>query len=92
MRGFAKRSRPSGGGVGCSTIAVRLLGLDMKLRQYGLGKRFADFVAARSGIIGLNAVWREPAALPGTDELESPDRWLARVSARLNKGGGGRGI
>lgn len=61
-------------------IAVRLLGLDMKLRQYGLGKRFADFVAARSGIIGLNAVWREPAALPDRDELESPDRWLARVS------------
>jgi coenzyme F420 biosynthesis associated uncharacterized protein len=61
-------------------IIVRLLGLDMKLRQYGLGKRFADFVAARSGITGLNAVWREPATVPHTDELESPDRWLARVS------------
>jgi coenzyme F420 biosynthesis associated uncharacterized protein len=66
-------------------IAVRLLGLDMKLRQYGLGKRFADFVAARSGITGLNAVWREPAALPRMDELESPDRWLARVGRGSNQ-------
>jgi coenzyme F420 biosynthesis associated uncharacterized protein len=61
-------------------IVIRLLGLDMKLRQYGLGKRFADFVAARSGITELNDVWREPGALPDPNELESPDRWMARVS------------
>ena len=68
-------------------IAIRLLGLDMKLRQYGLGKRFADFVAARSGVTGLNAVWREPGALPGPDELESPERW---TRARDAERAGGR--
>jgi coenzyme F420 biosynthesis associated uncharacterized protein len=61
-------------------IVARLLGLDMKMRQYRLGKRFADGVAERAGIAGLNEVWRAPDALPDTDELEHPERWLGRVS------------
>jgi len=62
------------------TLIARLLGLDVKLRQYELGKRFADAVAERSGIEGLNEVWRAPDSLPDTAELEDPDRWLARVA------------
>jgi coenzyme F420 biosynthesis associated uncharacterized protein len=60
-------------------IVATLLGLDMKLRQYRLGKRFADAVVGRAGIEGLNAVWRAPDALPDGEELEDPGRWLARV-------------
>jgi coenzyme F420 biosynthesis associated uncharacterized protein len=60
-------------------IVATLLGLDMKLRQYRLGKRFADSVALRAGIEGLNGVWRAPDALPDGEELEHPERWLARV-------------
>jgi coenzyme F420 biosynthesis associated uncharacterized protein len=60
-------------------IVATLLGLDMKLRQYRLGKRFADSVALRAGIVGLNGVWRAPDALPDGEELEHPERWLARV-------------
>lgn len=62
-------------------IAARLLGLDMKLRQYRLGKRFADSVAERSGIAGLNEVWRAPDALPVPEELDRPERWMARAGA-----------
>lgn len=62
------------------TLIARLLGLDVKLRQYELGKRFADAVAERSGIEGLNEVWRAPDSLPDTAELEDPERWLARVA------------
>jgi coenzyme F420 biosynthesis associated uncharacterized protein len=61
-------------------IVIRLLGLDMKLRQYRLGKRFADSVAERSGIEGLNQVWRDPGSLPEPEELREPDRWMARVA------------
>jgi coenzyme F420 biosynthesis associated uncharacterized protein len=60
-------------------IVERLLGFDLKLRQYELGKRFSDAVAAAAGIEGLNRVWESPEALPTTAELESPEAWLERV-------------
>jgi coenzyme F420 biosynthesis associated uncharacterized protein len=60
-------------------IIERLLGFDVKLRQYELGKRFSDAVAAAAGIEGLNRVWESPEALPTTAELEAPEAWLERV-------------
>ena len=59
-------------------VLERLLGLDMKLRQYELGRGFCDGVAREVGVEGLNRVWAEPAALPSLMELESPATWLAR--------------
>jgi coenzyme F420 biosynthesis associated uncharacterized protein len=60
-------------------IVAWLLGLDVKLRQYRVGKRFADAVAERDGIAGLNEVWRGPEGLPDAAELEDPERWMQRV-------------
>ena len=60
-------------------IIERLLGFDVKLRQYELGKRFSDAVAASAGIEGLNRVWESPEALPTAHELEAPEKWLERV-------------
>jgi coenzyme F420 biosynthesis associated uncharacterized protein len=60
-------------------ILERLLGLDFKLRQYELGKRFCDAVAEAAGIEGLNRVWESPEALPTEAELEAPATWLERV-------------
>jgi coenzyme F420 biosynthesis associated uncharacterized protein len=60
-------------------IIERLLGLDIKLRQYELGKSFCDAVAAAAGVDGLNRVWASPDALPTADELQAPDAWLERV-------------
>ena len=60
-------------------IIERLLGFDVKLRQYELGKRFSDAVAASAGIEGLNRVWESPEALPTADELEAPEKWLERL-------------
>ena len=57
----------------------RLLGFDVKLRQYEQGKRWADEVAAAAGIEGLNRVWSSPAALPSADELQHPGQWLKRT-------------
>ena len=57
----------------------RLLGFDLKLRQYELGKRFCDGVVERQGMTGLNRVWSAPRSLPTLTELDHPDEWLARL-------------
>ena len=57
----------------------RLLGLDLKLRQYEVGRRFCDAVADDAGVDGLNRAWAAPAALPTLSELEHPELWLARM-------------
>ena len=60
-------------------IIERLLGFDVKLRQYEQGKRWADAVAAEVGIEGLNRVWSSPEALPSSDELQHPGQWVKRT-------------
>jgi coenzyme F420 biosynthesis associated uncharacterized protein len=59
----------------------RLLGLDLKLRQYELGRAFCDAVVAEGGLELLNRAWEGPEALPVLAELESPRTWIARVPA-----------
>jgi coenzyme F420 biosynthesis associated uncharacterized protein len=60
-------------------ILQRLLGLDIKMRQYEQGKRFCDEVVALVGREGLDRVWSRPEALPTPAELEAPATWVARV-------------
>jgi putative hydrolase len=60
-------------------VLERLLGLEMKMRQYETGKRFCDAVVEREGIAGLNRAWASPEALPTWAEMEAPETWLARV-------------
>ncbi len=62
-------------------VVERLLGLDLKLAQYRVGKAFCDRVVERGGMEALNAVWQGPEALPDQRELADPDAWLARVAA-----------
>ncbi len=63
------------------TILMRALGLDLKLRQYELGKSFCDAVAERDGTDALNRIWESSWSLPERSELEDPQRWLDRTSA-----------
>lgn len=60
-------------------LLQRLLGLEMKLRQYEQGKRFCDAVVRRGGVAALNRVWTAPEMLPSSAELDDPERWLART-------------
>ena len=60
-------------------IIERLLGFDVKLRQYELGKKFADAVVALGGMEALNRVWASPEALPSSGELQHPESWLKRT-------------
>jgi uncharacterized protein (DUF2342 family) len=68
--------RASRGGLG--EVIARLLGLELKLRQYTLGKAFCDTVAEEGGIDALNEVWRGPESVPTLPELERPTAWLSR--------------
>ena len=59
-------------------IIERLLGFDVKLRQYELGKKFADAVVELGGIEALNRVWSSPEALPVNGRTAAPKE-LART-------------
>jgi len=57
----------------------RLLGLELKRRQYEEGVNFCRYVAAMRDIDSLNKVWDNPDSLPTTAELAEPDGWIKRV-------------
>jgi coenzyme F420 biosynthesis associated uncharacterized protein len=64
---------------GLSRLMARLLGLDMKLRQYEQGKYFCDTVVQERGVAALHHVFSGPEALPTLAELTDPHAWLART-------------
>jgi coenzyme F420 biosynthesis associated uncharacterized protein len=66
---------------GLADVIARLLGMELKLRQYKQGKAFCDEVAEGTGVDGLNVVWRSPEALPTLEELEHPSDWMRRAAA-----------
>jgi coenzyme F420 biosynthesis associated uncharacterized protein len=76
LRAGIDERREGRGGLG--EAVGRMLGMEMKLRQYRLGKAFCDAVESKTGIEGLNALWESPEALPAAAELESPGDWIAR--------------
>jgi putative hydrolase len=61
------------------TAVFRITGLDMKLEQYRLGEEFADAVARRQGMEGLNRVWESPENLPTLAEVRDPGLWMERM-------------
>src|SRR4051812_2070169 len=65
---------------GLLRIFEKLIGMEMKLRQYEQGKRFCDAVATAGGITALNRVWDGPEQMPTPAELDDPDAWLARTA------------
>ncbi len=60
-------------------VLERLLGLELKMRQYEVGRRFCDAVIDAGGPETLAIAWRSPEELPSTEELAEPALWLARV-------------
>jgi len=63
-------------------VLERLLGLELKLRQYEEGRRFCDAVVLAGGAQGprlLSRAWRSAEDLPTAAELQAPKAWLARV-------------
>jgi coenzyme F420 biosynthesis associated uncharacterized protein len=61
-------------------LLERLLGLELKMRQYEDGRRFCDAVVDQGGIDALNRAWRGPEWLPTTAEVADPAAWLRRTN------------
>jgi uncharacterized protein (DUF2342 family) len=60
--------------------AERMLGVDMKLEQYRLGRSFCDRVVELTDERTLARMWESAEALPSMPELEEPRLWLARMA------------
>jgi coenzyme F420 biosynthesis associated uncharacterized protein len=58
---------------------LRLTGLDLKMEQYRRGEAFVRGIAAQRGPAALARLWDGPDTLPRDGEIESPERWIARV-------------
>jgi coenzyme F420 biosynthesis associated uncharacterized protein len=57
----------------------RILGIDLKMKQYAQGSRFVKTVVGQAGMAVFNRVWTSPQTLPTKEELAVPSRWLERV-------------
>ena len=64
-----------------AAMLERLLGMDLKLRQYREGRAFCDAVVARAGMDGLNAAFAGAEQLPTLGEIADAELWLSRVAA-----------
>lgn len=66
--------------TGLTRIVMRLIGMDMKMRQYEEGQRFVEAVLERCGTRGLDPAWAERAGLPTLAEIRAdPEEWIGRV-------------
>jgi coenzyme F420 biosynthesis associated uncharacterized protein len=77
LRAAIDRRRKSQSGL--NRLVARLLGLELKLRQYEQGKRFCDEVVKHGGVEALHRVFERPEALPTLEEIERPREWLKRT-------------
>src|SRR5580704_9211935 len=57
----------------------RILGIDLKMKQYEQGAHFVTEVVGEAGMTTFNKVWTSPETLPTRDEISNPRAWLARV-------------
>ncbi len=62
-------------------VLERLLGLELKMRQYRVGRSFCDEVVRVGGTESLALAWRDAESMPTGQELESPQLWMERVAA-----------
>jgi coenzyme F420 biosynthesis associated uncharacterized protein len=64
-------------------VLERLLGLELKMRQYEMGRRFCDAVVEDGGPEALARAWSGPEALPSSAEIEDPGLWITRMRAGI---------
>ncbi|MGA9598394.1 MAG: zinc-dependent metalloprotease [Acidimicrobiia bacterium] len=62
-----------------TAMFMRLIGLEMKMKQYETGAKFIKGVERQAGWDALAAAWRQPSNLPTLEEIEDPVSWLYRV-------------
>jgi coenzyme F420 biosynthesis associated uncharacterized protein len=63
-------------------VMRRVMGLEMKMKQYAEGAVFVRAVLDEIGMPGLNVVWSAPELLPTGAEIREPKLWLERTSGQ----------
>lgn len=61
-------------------VINNILGLEMKLRQYEVGREFCDRVADRGGLDAVARIFEDEDGFPTMAELKAPESWLDRVA------------
>ena len=64
-------------------LVSRLLGMEMKLKQYERGKIFCDEIVRIGGEGALRHLFSAPEALPTLAEIEDPAAWVRRSQPQL---------
>ncbi|GAA0815483.1 zinc-dependent metalloprotease [Spirilliplanes yamanashiensis] len=77
IRARFNRRRESGNPL--EKAVRRILGIEVKMRQYAEGRKFVHGVVERVGMDGFNKIFSSPLTLPRLDEIGDPDAWVARV-------------
>jgi coenzyme F420 biosynthesis associated uncharacterized protein len=77
IRAKFNRRRESGNPL--EKAVRRVLGIDVKMRQYAEGRKFVHGVVERVGMAGFNRAFESPLTLPRLEELSDPDAYVARV-------------
>ncbi len=70
---------------GPTALFHKLIGLDMKMRQYEVGEAFVERVTQEAGFRALDAAWSDAESLPTLAELVDPTAWLDRVSTNARR-------
>jgi coenzyme F420 biosynthesis associated uncharacterized protein len=89
LRSAMDRRRRSRSGL--AQVLGKLLGMEMKLRQYEQGKAFCDAIVERAGPDALPYLFSSPDALPTLEEITAPGRWVARSPLGAQVLGAGEG-
>jgi coenzyme F420 biosynthesis associated uncharacterized protein len=63
-----------------TAMFMRLVGLEMKMKQYEAGADFIAAVERHAGWPTLDRAWESPENLPTLEEIEQPVAWLERVA------------
>jgi coenzyme F420 biosynthesis associated uncharacterized protein len=74
---FDERRRQGSGLV--ERYVRRLLGLDLKAKQYAEGSRFVAHAVEAVGMEGFNRVWESAETLPTLLEIRDPSAWVTRM-------------
>ena len=67
------------GGSPLQRVMRRLLGIDLKLKQYADGNRFVTAVIDAAGRDAFNRVWESAETLPTKAEVNDPSAWMSRI-------------
>lgn len=78
LRAALERRRASASPL--TQLFNKLLGMELKLRQYKQGKQFCDAIVKRGGVELLNRAWSAPELVPRVAELTDPGAWVQRIS------------